>query len=162
VQHVDLVPTICEIAGVVAPPGGDGASLVPLIDGKLHEIRDAVFIEESYVQRKAALRTDRYKYIQALDGTGWCRYCEKVHIGLEELYDLQDDPGETRDLSLSHRALAGEMKGRLNTMIAQLDLKRAQGNGSRRAPDPDLGPTLDAREEQMIKNRLKSLGYLSE
>ena len=162
VQHVDILPTICEIAGIGAPPAGDGASLVPLIEGDAHQIRDAVFMEESYVQRKAALRTDRYKYILALDGTGWCRYCEKVHIGLEELYDLHDDPGETKDLSGSHRAVAEEMKARLNSMIAQLDMKLEQSKGSRRAPDPEAGPTLEAREEQMIKKRLKSLGYLSE
>jgi arylsulfatase len=162
VQHVDLLPTICEIAGIAPPAGADGVSLVPLIEGELDSIRDAVFIEESYVQRKAALRTERYKYIQAVDGAGWCRYCEKVHVGVEELYDLLQDPGEKTDLSQSHRALADEMKGRLNGMIARLDLKREQSKGSRCPRNHDAAKTLEPKEEQLIKKRLKSLGYLSE
>jgi arylsulfatase A-like enzyme len=126
VQHVDLLPTICEAAGIAPPEGVDGKSLLPLISGSVQQLREAVFTEESYVQRKAALRTDRYKYIQALDGTGWCRYCEKVHIGLEELYDLLEDPRELKDLSKSHHDVAAEMRGRLQEIITHLDRKREQ------------------------------------
>lgn len=162
VQHVDLLPTICEMAGVEAPEGADGFSLVPLIEGRLDEIRDAVYMEESYVQRKAALRTDRYKYIQALDGTGWCRYCEKVHVGVEELYDLHQDPGETIDLSQSRRDLVETMKGRLNMRIVELDRKRERSNRPPRSQDHDAGTALQPREEQMIKQRLRNLGYLSD
>ena len=162
VQHVDLLPTICEMAGLDTPAGGDGASLVPVIEGQLECLRDAVFMEESYVQRKAGLRTGRYKYIQAVDGTGWCRYCEKVHVGMEELYDIQEDPGETRDLSQSHRDLAAELKGRLNKLMAQLDRKREQCNSRVAGQGADAGSVLEPGEEQMIRKRLKSLGYLSE
>jgi arylsulfatase len=162
VQHVDLLPTICELAALNPPAGGDGFSLVPVIEGQIERMRDAVFMEESYVQRKAGLRTARYKYIQAMDGTGWCRYCEKVHVGVEELYDLEQDPRELRDLSQSHRSLAEEMKGRLDRLIAQLDRKREQSKGRDGVQAANAGAALEPGEEEMIRKRLKSLGYLSE
>jgi arylsulfatase len=162
VQHVDIVPTICGITGAMPPAGGDGVSLVPLIEGNVNEVRDAVFMEESYVQRKAAMRTDRYKYIRALDGTGWCRYCEKVHVGIEELYDLWQDPGETSDLSQTHRVVVEQMKGRLNAMMARLDRNREQSGATPCTRDQDVEPVPQTKEEQIIKERLKRLGYLSE
>lgn len=162
VQHVDLLPTICEVAGIAPPDGGDGKSLLPLISGALPQLREAVFTEESYVQRKAALRTDRYKYIQALDGTGWCRYCEKIHVGLEELYDLQEDPRELKDLSKSHHHVAAEMRGRLQELITHLDRKREQSKRANKSRDIPTAPALHPEEEQIIKKRLKSLGYLSD
>jgi arylsulfatase A-like enzyme len=160
VQHIDLLPTICATASLAPPPGLDGLSLLPIIEGSLDQLRDAVFSEESYVQRKAALRTNRYKYIQALDGQGWCRYCEKVHVGMEELYDLENDPGETRDLSSSHRAVAEQMKIRLNAIITELDRKRDENRVADDSQAPGSPATLAPAEEALIKERLKRLGYL--
>lgn len=163
VQHIDLLPTICEVAGVPTPAGVDGVSLMPLIEGKVPHLRDAVFSEESYVQRKAALRTSRYKYIRALDGKGWCRYCEKVHVGVEELYDLQEDPAETRDLAQAQPALAAQMRLRLDAMIAELDRQR-ESHGTVRPAEVAFGetaaPVLATGEDELIKERLKKLGYL--
>ncbi len=125
VQHVDLVPTICEWMDISAEDYGfDGASLMPAIRDEHAKIRDAAFIEESYVQRKIGRREQQYKYIFAPDGKGWCSYCEKVHKGVEELYDLKADPGETINLLAKHPETARRMRGELNNTIRSLNGKR--------------------------------------
>ena len=100
VQHIDLVPTISDLLGLkYQPEEYDGQNLLPLIQQKVDSIREHVFIEESYVQKKSALRTQKYKYITARENDGWCNYCQKVHVGKEELYDLENDPGENQDIT---------------------------------------------------------------
>ena len=62
VSHVDLVPTICDLAGIPAPPDVRGRSLRPLLDGRESvEWRDDVYYSFYYTGR--AVRTERYKYV---------------------------------------------------------------------------------------------------
>ncbi len=42
VSSVDVMPTVLELLGVTSPPGMDGRSLVPLLDGELQPDRDFV------------------------------------------------------------------------------------------------------------------------
>jgi arylsulfatase A-like enzyme len=85
VYLMDLFPTICELAGVAVPPGLDGRSLKPVLDGKRPGIRDTVFLSYGKVQR--AVRDARWKLL---------RY---PRVGKSQLFDLRADPEETRDLS---------------------------------------------------------------
>jgi arylsulfatase len=125
VQHIDLVPTICDWMNIPSNHFGfDGASLLPAVHGGETRMRDSVFFEESYVQRKIGLREDRFKYIYAPDGKGWCKYCEKVHKGVEELYDLEKDPGETINLMARHPEKAAQLRRKLDDMILHLNTKR--------------------------------------
>ena len=90
---VDLAPTVMELAGVPSPNRVDGTSLTPLFDGRVPAgWRDSVLIE--YFSDRVwprmvemgyrAVRTQRWKYIRYTDLQG-----------MDELYDLQDDPFET-------------------------------------------------------------------
>lgn len=134
VQHVDLLPTLCEITGVDSGEVSfDGTTLLPLIEGEKTQIRDHVYHEESYVQRKIGLRKDRYKYIYAPDGVGWCKYCQTVHQGKEELYDLENDPEEKNNITHHKPKLASQMREELTHLIRKFNTKR---------------------EKQIIKNQL--------
>jgi arylsulfatase A-like enzyme len=106
VSLLDVYPTLCEYAGVEAPDHCAGRSVGPLVrDGESSaDWRDAVRIESEIGE---ALVTERYKY--ALYDFGANR---------EQLYDLVEDPGETRNAiddpetgvdtdSLRDRVLAG-------------------------------------------------------
>lgn len=67
VSHLDLYPTICELAGVPVPSWLQGVSLVPLLRGETEQVRDAVFAECSFhvaYEPKRCVRTERYKYIR--------------------------------------------------------------------------------------------------
>jgi len=80
---LDVLPTICDYAGVAPPAGLPGASLRPLVEGcAITDWREAVPIEYSLGR---SLVTRRYKYV---------RY--NVGENRELLIDRELDPGEMR------------------------------------------------------------------
>ncbi|MGQ9455415.1 MAG: arylsulfatase [Armatimonadota bacterium] len=89
----DFLPTAAEIAGVSAPAGIDGISMLPAILGKKqvdHEYLYWEFHERGFGQ---AVRFGRWKAV---------RLDKDKPI---ELYDLGSDIGETRDLANEHPEL---------------------------------------------------------
>jgi N-acetylglucosamine-6-sulfatase len=96
-SSVDLAPTVLETAGVPIGEHVQGRSLVPLLRGQTADWRDAILVE-FYTHENPmpwltdmdyrAVRTDRYKYVH------WMK-----HPGEDELYDLEADPHEMRNLA---------------------------------------------------------------
>ncbi len=82
---LDLYPTICDFAGAARPPGIDGVSFKPVIEGKSKAERSELFFAYRHVQR--AWRDERWKLI---------RYPE---VNVTQLFDLRNDPEEMRDLA---------------------------------------------------------------
>lgn len=134
VSHLDLYPTICDMAGVAHPAWLEGTSLLPLIRGEKTEIRDQVVAEVNYhasYEPKRAVRTRRWKYIRNFNHRGrpvlpncddglskdvWLKHGWKDKIVDEEqLYDLVFDPNERHNLAGEPRAKATleEMRGRM-------------------------------------------------
>jgi N-sulfoglucosamine sulfohydrolase len=133
-SHLDIFPTLCEAAGVPAPPGLRGTSLVPLAEGR-GAGRTELAAEQTYhaaYEPQRCIRTVRYKYIRRFepythpvvcnidDGPSkdvWLRAGWLDHRGEEEeeLYDLIFDAGEMRNLihSPDHPAVLAEMRRRL-------------------------------------------------
>jgi arylsulfatase A-like enzyme len=107
VSHLDLPPTLLELAGVEVPAGMQGRSLLPLLRGDAIPWREELFTEHLWdhprLPRTEGLRTERWKYIRYLD-----------HPEYEELYDLEADPHEARNL-----AGAPEHAGRLAELRAR-------------------------------------------
>lgn len=129
VANIDFAPTILEAAGRPVPAGLDGRSFWPLLRGEAGPRRTELlyeyYWERQYPQTPTlhALRGERYKYIRS-QGV-W---------DLDELYDLREDPGETRNLILSaaHTSLVAEMDQRLTQLLDQggglmLPLQRTRG-----------------------------------
>lgn len=82
---LDLLPTLCDFAGIKAPLNLTGRSLVPLINQQKNtDWRKHIFLEN---QIGYMIQTVRYKY--ALDDIGKNR---------EMFVDIKTDPGETRNL----------------------------------------------------------------
>ena len=110
---IDIAPTILELTGVAAPEDLDGVSLVPLWSREPETWREQ-FLVEYYsdivfprIERMGyqAVRTSRGKYI---------RYRELD--GMDELYDLETDPYEMRNV-----IGASEMQPMLTMLRAKLD-----------------------------------------
>jgi arylsulfatase A-like enzyme len=111
VMTIDYYPTIAEIAGLAMDPKHtpDGVSLVPLLKqtGKL--ARDALFWHyphhQHYQQEGAmpysAVRQGRWRLIEFFDD------------GAVELYDLDTDVGERRNLYQTYPDVAGRLRQRL-------------------------------------------------
>lgn len=67
VSHLDFFPTVCDMLGLAAPGDLDGVSLLPLLQGDIPEVRDAVFAENSFhvtYDPTRCVRTERFKYIR--------------------------------------------------------------------------------------------------
>ncbi len=116
VQTIDLAPTILALAQVTDTVARHGASLLPLLRGDSVPWRQSVLIEY-YSDRVfprmqnmgyQAVRTERYKYIHYLELPG-----------MDELYDLQQDPFEMDNLIDTPR-------GREVLPTVQAELRRLQ------------------------------------
>jgi arylsulfatase A-like enzyme len=119
VEMVDLAPTLLEGAGIPVPSGMQGKALTALLAGETTQHRDAVYTE--YLDAQAlfdpppmatCLRTVAHKVA----------YYQGLKTG--ELYDLQNDPTETRNLweSPHHKDIRAAMMERLTeAMIATTD-----------------------------------------
>ncbi len=138
VQHLDLFPTLCELAGVAKPKWLEGKSLLPLARGEVKEIHEQIFAEVNYhasYEPKRAVRTQRYKYIKYFDNrrkpnlpncddglskTVWLEHGWKDQaMPAEQLYDLTFDPNEVQNLAGEprHAATLQDMRKRLDTWM---------------------------------------------
>jgi arylsulfatase A-like enzyme len=106
VSGVDLFPTVCDYAGIDVPEEVQGLSIRPLAEGRDAPWRDYAYIESNYWGR--AIVTDRYKYVTEYKPTSNSKFgvedfqppgpnAEK--LGLAQLFDRQNDPGETENLA---------------------------------------------------------------
>ena len=126
VSGVDLFPTVCDYAGIDIVDGVQGLSLKPLVEGQNPAWREFAYIESNGWAR--SLVFDRYKYVgeyipfgteQDLDPIG----PDPDRIGLEQIFDLVEDPNEThnlayqpemRDMLKRFRQLMMDFEGQLN------------------------------------------------
>lgn len=71
VSQVDIIPTLCELCGIKPMDYLQGASLVPLLEGKADNVRNEVFSEVTYhvaYEPMRCIRTGRYKLIRYFGG----------------------------------------------------------------------------------------------
>ena len=135
VQHVDLAPTMLDLAKAPIPGNMRGRSLESILEGKGRLAPQAVYSEALYARyhfgwsELVALTEDRYRFIKAPK---------------EELYDLERDPHERQNIAddrartQTHDAL----RGALNRLVA--------------------GVAIDAPNEVSAEDRerLQALGYV--
>ncbi len=92
VELVDIAPTLCALAGIAAPAGMQGRSLMPRITGAHSSHRDDAYCEFlGGIHRNEAhatmVRTRRHKLVRF----------HGPHFRSGLLYDLQEDPVEAVD-----------------------------------------------------------------
>lgn len=111
VSGLDIVPTLCDFAGIEAPPKMRGYSLKPLLKGKTSQWRDHV-VSEVYRDEGRVVRTERYKYITYRDDP------------IDMLFDTRKDPGETQNLAQDpkYKSVVSEHREILKQWEAQLDV----------------------------------------
>lgn len=118
VSHIDIFPTLCELTGLDKPEHLQGKSILPMVNGNVDEVNDAIFSEVTHhaaYEPKRCVRTKRYKYILRLDDdfdtivmpncddsiskTHWANFqWAKANVPKEQLYDLEFDPNEMSNL----------------------------------------------------------------
>ena len=121
--HIDLAPTLLEAAGVEKPAdvNFDGSSFLPLLprrdpaQGNGERIPQATPERAIYIQshrgnepvlyRNFAAITQRYKLVQPIS------FSDPMPKGAAlELYDLEADPGESRNIAGEHPDLVARLK----------------------------------------------------
>ena len=143
VSHIDIFPTICEVAGIDAPPWLAGRSVVGLVSGtEAPGTRGEIFSELTYhaaYEPQRAIRTERFKYIRRYDdypfpvlpncddspskdaylARGWGQRA----VARESLHDLFFNPGEGRNLigEPAYAPIASELRTRLEAWMQDTD-----------------------------------------
>ena len=107
----DVMPTLLSAAGVSAPKPMDGVDLTELMRGETNHIRPWLHFEHAECYGKA-------QEFQALTD-GHLKYIWRPQDGSEQLFDLDKDPHEERDLS-KVAADEDELKTWRDRMIKQL------------------------------------------
>lgn len=104
---LDLIPTICDYAGIVPPETDrEGRSIKPLMEKKENiDWRNTVKIESEFGR---AIVKGKFKYVLYFEGKN-----------REQLYDLEEDPGETRNgiYDADKQAVADELRKEFSKMF---------------------------------------------
>ena len=142
VSLIDLAPTICEAGGVEPSPSFEGRSMLAGPE------RDVVFAETAYrtfvsdSPRVVAARTVRWKLIR------------NEERNKTELYDLEADPEEKRDLSRERPEQLAHMR-----RLLESHMRRRRPHEQRPADEPKPAESTD---RETLQARLRALGYMDE
>ncbi len=133
VRHIDLLPTILDALELNAPSGLQGRSLWPAASGRDLEPAPSYFEAMSSALNRgwaplAGLVRERYKLID---------------LPIPELFDLDLDPNETRNLAATEPQRFEEIRAQLTRIRAA-----------------DRGLTKQA-ESAETRERLRALGYVA-
>lgn len=100
ISGVDLFPTVCDYADVDVPEQVQGMSVRPIVEGRDVPWRDSAYIESNYWGR--AIVSERYKYVTEYKPKAEEDFSppgpDAERLGLAQLFDRQNDPGETENL----------------------------------------------------------------
>ncbi|HZT96294.1 MAG TPA: sulfatase [Chloroflexota bacterium] len=164
VSHVDLLPTLLSLIGVMPPASLQGQSFAHLLRGEAGAARDTVYAEKSwhsYYDPMRAIRTEQFKLILNFETTlavevpadveqgaifrGFVeRYHGATHVP-SELYDLASDPEELSNLA-----------GQPQVGDIQRDLEARLMDWMRETDDPLLqgfiaSPTSERMREEILR-----------
>ena len=133
VRHVDLLPTVMDALGLPVPEALPGRSLLGLANGQGFESPSSYF---------EAMSSALNRGWAPLSGVASGRY-KLIDLPIPELYDLEADPREEKNLVATE-------PHRLLELRAQLDRLRQADRG--------LGRQAESAE---TRERLRALGYVS-
>jgi len=110
VSHVDIIPTILDLAGLPPDPGARGESLAPELFGTDLPERPILIDQprNPYYRPKRAFIEGGLKLHHLIDANTF------------RLYDLDRDPGETNDLAPSDPATLKRMRHAYGAFVSQI------------------------------------------
>ena len=140
VRIVDVLPTLCEAAGIPAPATASGESLFPRIRGDVGGDLPAFFESTLYGNNRLAWTQDGWKLVWDLDGDP---------AAALEVYDLRNDPGELRNLAAERPDRTEELGAALRDQVRTVTGRAGT-----------LSPTQPVSLHPRDIEALRSLGYV--
>jgi arylsulfatase A-like enzyme len=140
VSHIDLAPTLLELAGLPDPaPAWQGTSLAGSVSGGGEPPAHAVAMEVGVTPGvptvpQHAIRDGRWKLITSLSD-------ERV---VDALYDLEADPSESKNLAKARTDLVERLRRQLDDL----------------ATESIAAAPIAEEDEAILTARLEELGYL--
>ncbi len=98
----DVLPTLCELAGVTTPKDVDGISILPTLLGEKQRQHDYLYWEFTAQGGKQAIRKGNFKAVK--------RGVFKNSNAKIELYDLNNDLAERKNIAGEYPEVVQEMK----------------------------------------------------
>ncbi|HNT33881.1 MAG TPA: sulfatase-like hydrolase/transferase [bacterium] len=150
VSHYDFRPTLLDYVGIGGGTSADlpGISFIDALSGDFSPKREGVVVFEEYGPVHM-FRTQQWKYVH------------RYPYGPHELYNLADDPGETRNLigDAGTREIEREMRQQLSLWFCQYVDPRRDGTREAVTGSGQLGPCgPDADSyESFSQDRVRSL-----
>tara|TARA_B110001454_G_scaffold6746_1_gene6324 strand:+ start:10181 stop:11545 length:1365 start_codon:yes stop_codon:yes gene_type:complete len=140
IRQVDIFPTILNLISIPVPNDIDGKNLLPLIEGQdteeLISYIESPPLVENPSMKYIGIRTSKYKFIQNIHG-------DKQSY---ELYNLQNDPLEEKNIITTSSKQIEQLKKSLHTIRNKKSLSQ--------------NVEYDDNEKRKIENVLKKLGYV--
>jgi arylsulfatase A-like enzyme len=131
----DWFATVADVVGKPLPADGgeDSVSLLPALLGKTREPLRKTLVHHS-INGSFAIREGAFKLLLVPDSGGWSSPKpgseEARGLPAVQLYDMQQDPGETRNLQQERP----EVVARLTRLLLQEIAEGGTPSGKRRAP----------------------------
>lgn len=111
-ETVDVYPTLCQLAGLPAPSGLDGASFAAVLkDPAGAKTKEAIFHAFPRSPRGLgpligrAVRTERFRLVE------WKKPGAAAETAILELYDYEVDPQETKNLASEKTEIVARLRG---------------------------------------------------
>jgi arylsulfatase A-like enzyme len=153
-QAHDWMATFAELAGVAAPARSDGASLVPTLTGAEGQKEPQVYVEyfnggkipnypEFEQKRKSAVRK-QMQMIRFGQHVG-VRYNIQTHTDLFEIYNIINDPKQTKNLAKELPDLQKKMHDSV------LQRRRSEPRAKRPYDDEFVSPLGDFTDQKGVK-----------
>lgn len=140
VRTVDVLPTILDLLGLAdrGPANLNGESVAAVIK----DASASAPALEGYGETMRPFYVFGFAWTRCL----WADGFKYIHAPAPELYDLKDDPGETKNLAMFETQRVADMRKRLRAIIADTEPPVWAGQSHRGLSDAE-------------RSQLESLGY---
>jgi len=135
VSHIDLFPTLLDLCGVKAPDGPkvDGITLRPLLEkaGRAAWPERTLFTHNPIDETNkfpGAVRTQRHRLVREIKGPagGSNAKANDASATPWQLYDMESDPSETKDIAADHPDIVQQLSARYDAWFADISREGLQ------------------------------------